>query len=143
MFSASAFAGLGESESSVMRDAEKLGAAAPRPVEHTQNSGPLYTVHTLSKNGLTLREFVDTSGNIFALAWNGNAHPDLSQLLGTYLSDYKVALQNSAPTPGQRRFGVLQGQKVTVERSGLMGKSRGRAYVRSLIPAGVSLDEIQ
>ena len=60
-----AVAGLGEDQSSV----EKLGRFLFG--SHTTESHSLYTVHTISKPGMTIREYADSTGKIFAIVWKG------------------------------------------------------------------------
>ena len=48
-------------------------------------SEPGYSVQEISAaNGVLVREFVSSSGVVFAVSWSGPAMPDLKQTLGTY-----------------------------------------------------------
>ncbi len=102
-----------------------------------------YTIHTTTTEGLTLKEYADNAGLVFALSWQGVAHPDLSSLLGKYLSEYQTSVTRHQSTPGRRRSGIFPAHRVVVEKAGTIGRSRGRAYLPASIPKGVLLNEIQ
>ena len=133
----SAQATLGEPAASVESDRKAL-SAQPR----TPSARGSYTVQEVVSDANTVREYVSSSGVVFAVAWNGLTHPDLTPLLGTYVDDYRQALQKTKRTPGRRSL-TAKGDRVVVEKWGHMRNLQGRAYVPALIPSGVSLDEIK
>ncbi|MHB8908958.1 MAG: DUF2844 domain-containing protein [Syntrophales bacterium] len=130
-------AALGESADSV--DSDQTALAAKR-VSKTVHNG--YTVQELSSDSLTLREYVSPTGIIFAIAWNGLTHPDLTPLLGAYAGEYGTALRHAPRKPG-RRNRRIETDQVVVEKWGHMRNLQGRAYVPALIPPGVNIDEIK
>jgi hypothetical protein len=130
-------AALGESVDSVEMDMKTI--SANNRVTTVQNS---YTIHTINSNSTIVREYVSPSGVVFGIAWNGMIHPDLTTLLGTYFGEYQEALKQSPNTPG-RRFSQLKTATVVVETWGHMRNVQGRAYVPTLIPKGVDVDEIK
>lgn len=130
-------AALGESADSV--DADQTDLAAKR-VSKTVRNG--YTVRELGSDSVILREYIAPSGIIFAIAWNGLIHPDLTPLLGAYADEYRNALRHAQREPGIRRRKIETGQ-VIVEKWGHMRNLQGRAYVPALIPPGVNIDEIK
>jgi hypothetical protein len=101
-----------------------------------------YTVHEIRSESTTVREYVTPSGIVFAIAWNGRTHPDLTSLLGSYAGEYKDALQRTLREPG-RRSRTVKTDRVVVEKWGHMRNLQGRAYAPALIPPGVSIDEIK
>jgi hypothetical protein len=129
---------LGEKDDSVEAD-RKVFVAARRASVPRQS----YTVHEIASEGITIREYAAPDGTVYGLAWNGLVHPDLSSIMGSYFADFKNASQRAIKVRGRRPMSVVQGSKVIVEKSGHMRGSRGRAYVPSLVPAGVNTDEIQ
>lgn len=131
-------AGLGEDQSSVERDKARFLFDT-----HTTESHSHYNVHTLSKSGMTIREYADLKGKIFAIAWKGHAHPDLTALLGPYLKEFRNISQTQNRNSSSRRFGYFNGKFLTAERSGILRASRGRAYIVSLFPQDVTLGEIK
>lgn len=130
-------AALGEPAASVAVDRKALSA--------TQRAATIrkgYTVQELVTGGNTVREYIAPSGIVFAVAWNGISHPDLTPLLGTYVTEYKQALRQAPRQRGQRRSQV-RAARVIVEKWGHMRNLQGRAYVPALIPEGVSSDDIK
>lgn len=103
-----------------------------------------FTVHEIqAASGVTVREYVAPSGQVFAVVWQGPWLPDLRQLLGKYFDRY---------VEGQRVQNVsLMGRRpLQIEQPGLVVQSgghprsfEGRAYVPELLPAGVGLDAIR
>ena len=96
----------------------------------------------LTSDANTIREFVDNQGVIFAIAWQGLDPPDLSVILGSYYSGYQAA-DKATPKKHGRRNRSVKRENLIVETWGAMRTLHGRAYDPSLIPAGVSLNEIK
>lgn len=136
-FTSRAEAALGERATPVSA-ARKASAASQTTI--AASSG--YTVQEIKTGATNVREYITPSGIVFAVAWSGVSHPDLTPILGSYLSEYKQALRQTPRQRGQRRFRA-QSERVVVEKWGHMRKLQGRAYVPALIPAGVCIDEIK
>jgi hypothetical protein len=113
--------------------------SAQRGAATAQNG---YTVQEIRYGGTAVREYVSPSGIVFAVAWNGIRHPDLTALLGSYAGQYQKALQNSPRRPGVRHLSV-KADGVVVEKWGHVRNLQGRAYAPDLIPPGVTVDEIK
>lgn len=101
-----------------------------------------YTVHEISSDSTSIREYVSQTGMVFGVAWNGLIHPDLTPLLGSYAGEYQEMLLQTSRVHG-RRYLRVKAQHVVVEKWGHMRNLRGRAYVPGLIPAGVNIDDIK
>lgn len=129
---------LGESVDSVTMDQKALSAS--RGATTVVPTG--YTVREVKSDATAVREYVSSSGLVFGIAWQGRTHPDLTPLLGSYAGEYQEALSKTPRQRGRRRLQVKT-DRVVVEKWGHMRKLQGRAYVPSLIPSGVSLDEIK
>jgi len=132
-----AWATLGESVDSVESDRKVYSA-----VSHGTQSRNGYAVQDFTTDGNVVREYISLSGVVFAIAWNGLSHPDLTSLLGTYLQEFQQALRNTSRQRGRRHMQV-KANTVIVEKWGHMRNLQGRAYIPSLIPSGVSLNEIK
>jgi Protein of unknown function (DUF2844) len=140
LFPGLAIATLGESAQSIVADHRVLGgqvqAFGPQP-----SSPNSYIVEQISTPaGVTVNEYVSSSGTVFAVSWRGPRPPDLPQLLGPYFTQYQTA---AAASHRQRRHLVLKTQGLVVETGGHMRDIRGRAYIPSLLPPNVSTEEIQ
>ena len=102
-----------------------------------------YSIHTLqTENGLSVREYVSSAGKVFAVAWSGPNMPDLSQLLGNYFPSFSSAMADRRAR-GIRGPVQLQQDDLIVESNGHMRSYFGRAYVPSLLPPQVTIEEIQ
>lgn len=132
-----ALATLGGRPESVTNDERNLKATA-----HTVKTVGSYTVHELPGSINTVKEYVSSDGVVFAVTWRGMKAPDLSQLLGTYYSEYRAQKDSMPHQPGR--------QPVTIKTSNIVmipgGHGRdlyGLAYVPALIPSGVNTSEVQ
>ena len=135
--SGSALATLGGPVDSVESDRTALAA-----VRHSETPGTAFTVHEFAYNGTTVREYVSPQGLVFAIAWNGNRSPDLTTLLGSYANEYENARQNTPHQPGVRHSSIAS-DNVVVQTWGQLHNLQGRAYAPSLVPTGVTIDEIK
>lgn len=103
-----------------------------------------YTVYEFDMGGTFIREFISNStGIVFAIAWEGLVHPDLTGLLGTYANEFTEGLKQTPPIPGNRFQHTVSTENMVVNKWGLMNNLHGRAYLPSLIPTGVLLNEIK
>jgi len=137
-FSNSALAVLGEDSSRVEQDRASMSAKSLTKTVKTN-----FNVHEILNDGVRIREYEDSKGKIFAITWQAVTHPDLSNLLGKYLGEYQNAVINKPKQKGQRRFGSFKSNNLIVEKSGVLGKSRGRAYLPAALPKGVDINEIE
>lgn len=135
LFSPYAFGGLGETEDTCNRDLS--------PNHKTVQVGN-YRVHTITgETGSTLREYATGGGVVFAVAWDGGLrHPDLENFLGKHLGEYKNHISEFKHQSG-RRMTHVQTENVVFNIGGHMGHVHGNAYVPSLLPAGVTANDIK
>ncbi|MBC7416318.1 MAG: DUF2844 domain-containing protein [Herminiimonas sp.] len=130
-----AHATLGGAAESVERDRVQIKA-----VTRVQ-AGPGYTVHAMTApSGTAIREYAGSDGKVFAVTWSGPAMPNLRQLLGNYFSTYTT-------DPAAKRSGHAHRQldrpELVVHSRGRQRSFSGKAYVPSMIPTGVAIDELQ
>lgn len=136
------FAELGGSEQSVGVDQARFRATRTMVTERGN-----YRFHEMSRaDGMVIRHYVNPQGTVFGVSWSGPMIPDLSQLLGAHLSEFKSAQAESKSAQGknvrQRSASVNTGELV-VESSGHMRAFFGRAYLNSQLPAGVTAEIVQ
>ena len=130
-----AHATLGEDATTVENDRIKLKAQ----VRTTAVAG--YTVHEIdSPTGTTVREYINDSNKVFAVAWTGPLLPDFEQTLGKYFPEYIA--HASSPRVGRRHL-TIEGTDFVVHSNGHMRAFYGTAYVPSLLPANFSVQDIQ
>ncbi len=133
---ARASAGLGEGAGSVAEDRTALEAEVREPEAH-----PRYRIERMSSPANEVREFVSPEGVVFAIAWDGVSHPDLSRLLARYApEDLQAAAKRGAAGRRHRR---IRTDGLVVETWGHMRSLHGRAWAPALVPAGVSTDAIR
>jgi hypothetical protein len=137
LFAQQAYATLGESADSIAADKKALSAE-----QSSVGASSKYTVYKIQSSANTVREYVSPSGIVFGIAWNGLTYPDLMPLLGSHASEYQKALSNAKRQPG-RRFIKIKSDNIVVEKWGHMRNLQGRTYAPSLIPQGVSVNEIK
>ena len=136
-FTGTARATLGEPASSL-----ESNRAALKAVHKSTTTHGVYTIHEDTSDGTRIRQYISSSGVVFAVAWNGVSHPDLASLLGNYNDDYRQVLRSTPRKPGKRHV-QLRGSRVVVEKWGHMRNLQGRAYAPSLLPSAVNIDEIR
>jgi hypothetical protein len=134
------YAALGEPEASIEIDQKKLSGVRKDSVKKAS-----YKVTSIEISGTNIRQYVSADGIVFAVAWDGLTHPNLTTLLGNYSNEYQKVLkqQRNYKKYGRRARQSVKANNVTVEKWGHMRNLQGRAFVPSLIPAGVSADEIK
>ena len=81
-------ASLGGIEGTVQQDQANFQGSQTNFYRH-----PNYRVHEITQDRLSIREYVSLDGKVFAVAWKGPAHPDLSSILGDHFQDYKKAME--------------------------------------------------
>jgi hypothetical protein len=132
-----ALAALGGDAASVDADVAKMKAQA----RATPTNG--YTISEITlPSGTVLREYVSAENKVFAVTWHGMTPPNLQQTLGTYYATVKAAAAATPHSGGHNHFSLKQDDLV-VNSGGHMRAWHGIAYVPSLLPPNLSLDEIK
>lgn len=101
-----------------------------------------YSIQEIESGGVTLKEYVTADGVVFAVTWRGLSNPNLSQLLGTYYSDYRA---EKARVPRQKgmRLENIRTSQVVVKRAGHMRDLQGQAYDVRLFPEGFTTGDLK
>ena len=137
-------AGLDGNRTQIAADAQKLGlVAGPVTNENGYSTVTLTLPATspLSMNGrktLTVREFFDTQGTIFAVAWEGSLPPDLSVLLGDKIT--RVPQKNLSPYRHQL---LVQTPDLKLRVIGTARFRAGNAWIPARLPPGFRTDQIR
>ncbi len=136
---APAKAGLGATAASV--EADRISMKGQ--VSTRSEAG--YSVQEITAaSGTVVREYVSSSGVVFAVSWYGPAMPNLQQTLGTYFTQYQAAVQ--ARAQGMRHFGhnrlQIRTPSLVVHAGGHMHQYFGVAYVPALMPPNTSLSDL-
>ncbi len=131
------YAGLGDRAETIKNDERALRASRINADVFQK-----YSVQEMVSDSTHIKEYISNDGIIFALTWKGLDHPDLSVLLGKYAKGYEKSLKEKKREKGKRHQKVAK-EDLVVQKWGHMRNLQGRAYDPSLIPAGVSIDEIK
>ena len=125
-----AHATLGGDVASVAANQERLGGV--RHVEMLA-TGERHEIELPS--GIVVREYVSPSGAVYAITWRGPRMPDLRELLGPYFAE----LSSRDARGGNHRM-ILTRADLVVRSTGHRNSFTGRAWVPSLVPAGLNID---
>lgn len=117
-----------------------------RAVLHAQlrtTSTSPYNEHEITiAPGTLVHEYTTPQGIVFAVTWQSPLPPNLHQLLGGYYTQYQRAVAAQSRPGMHRQVNVAQTDLV-VQSTGRMRAFRGKAYVPSLVPAGVTVGDLQ
>ena len=101
-----------------------------------------YQVIETKVDATTVREYVNADGFVFAIAWNGLSHPDLSLYLGKYFSEYDSLVKDSARPAGRAPM-TIKTSSLVLTKKGHMRDVRGSAYDPDLLPLDFDLGELK
>ena len=135
----SAFAALGGSATTVDADRVHMQGALMRIVQ----TGPFALHEIRSSSGTMIREYVSSSGTVFAVAWDGPWLPDLRQVLGEHFDRYQAAMRARQSARTGRGAVAINDGGLVVQMSGHPRAFTGRAYVPALMPAGVQPESLR
>ena len=99
-----------------------------------------YSVHEIqTPSGTVIHEYVSAAGQVFAVSWRGPGLPDLSQMLGSYYTEFAQAA--SQPHYNHHHLSVRT-PNVVVESGGHARVFVGRAWAPALLPQNFSPKDI-
>lgn len=124
------WAALGQSVDSVRSDQARLHGDLLSMAQQG------YTVQQIkSADGTTIKEYVSTSGIVFAISWEAPMLPKLADLLGSYFPEFQQASSGDVHRRGPL---VMRLGDLVVESGGHMRAFRGRAYLPGMIPENLT-----
>jgi hypothetical protein len=136
-------AALGDTVASIDLDTARLGEARRVVVASASISAGVRThVITLS-DGSVIKEFVGSDDRVFAITWNTRFKPRLDGLLGQFASTYATAAGRAARSPGIRHGLAVNEGDLVVNATAHLNAHTGIAYLHSLVPADVRIDELR
>ena len=83
-------------------------------------------------DGQIVRQYLDATGLVIAVGWEGPVLPDFERLLGPYFQAYIVAVRQ------QKRGVSIKTLDLVIESGGMMRSFVGRAYLPAKIPANLA-----
>ena len=136
---APASAALGGTVASVDADRVHTEGALMRIVKNDS-----YALHEIrAASGTLIREFVNSSGTVFAVAWEGAWMPDLRQVLGDHFDEYEAAMRARQGARRARGAVVIDQPGLFVQISGHARAFTGRAYLPGQLPPGIRIETIR
>ncbi len=135
-----AFASLGGDLSSVESDRMKIApSSTTSAVQHDSCSVQEIT----EASGTVVREYLTPAGRVFGVAWQGPFTPDMHQILGAYFDRYSSAANEArSGYLGHRPLDIRE-PNLVVQSAGHMRAFSGRAYDPTLLPEGVSPNDVR
>jgi len=120
------------------------GDQAIMSASRSATQGSQYTVHTKTlPRGTVVREYVSSSGTVFAVTWRGPAMPNLTQLLGTYTTQATEGMKAFRQTHGGNGPGLVSASNFVMQSGGHMGGYIGRAWLPTAVPTGTSIKDLK
>ena len=102
-----------------------------------------YDQHDITTpSGTVVHEYLSRAGKVFAVSWHGPMPPDLRQLFGSYFEPFQSATAAQSRPGMHRQVSVAQPDFV-VHAVALLRTFQGKAYVPSLVPAGVAVADLK
>ena len=135
LWAGAARAALGSDAASVLADGASMHAGV-----QSEMWRQFEVLEISAAAGLSVREYLNKDGIVFAVSWNGPVPPDLERLLGTNYSTYAAALA-AVVNPGIHRSLRLESSGLIVELGGHLRAYSGRACLAALLPPGVTATE--
>jgi len=103
-----------------------------------------YALHEIkSAAGTVVREYVSPDGQVFGVAWQGPAIPNLQQILGSYFQTFSDAAQAQRVAHRGRGALYIQQPGLVVESTGHARTFSGKAYDPGKLPQGVTANDIR
>jgi hypothetical protein len=132
LLSRAAWGGLGGDLASLQADQQAWHAT----VTQTAVAGATMYSQQLP-DGQIVRQYLDATGLVFAVGWEGPVLPDFERLLGPYFQAYMVAVRQ------QKRGVSIQTQDLVIESGGMMRSFVGRSYLPAKLPATLTTRDIR
>lgn len=118
-----------------------LGYAPIARIASIQTS--LYKINeTVLETGTTVREFASANGVVFAVAWRGPVLPDLNELFGNYFKSFRVESERIRASGRRASTLNVDFEGLLVQSSGRMRDFFGYAFVPTLVPQGVVINDL-
>jgi hypothetical protein len=135
---APAAASLGGDGSTVDRDRVQMRGSLVRIMR-----ADTHVMHEMrTPSGVLVREYVSSTGTVFAVSWQGAWTPDLQQVLGTYYARYVQRAQEIQRTRRSRGPVSVQDNDFVIQVSGHQRSFSGVAYLPGRLPAGFNFQSV-
>lgn len=107
----------------------------------TPNNGTV-RFQTSQDDVVTIKEFLDASGTVYAVRWEGPRPPDLNVLLGRYFPEYSVAVVTTRTRMARRRL-MADSSNLHISQFGRPGQLFGIVYLKNRLPDGINPEDLK
>ena len=118
-------------------------ADATAPVLHQAANSAVQWQESTDANQIRVRQYVSSSGQVYAVSWDGPAMPDVAVLLGTWFDRYRQEASVALPTASGLHSSRVSSSDLMVETAVRLRDFSGRAWLPSALPAGVAAADIE
>jgi len=105
-------------------------------------SGSQMRAQTTNTTDFTIKEFIDSTGIVYAVRWDGAMLPDINALLGEYFPEYKIAIATT-PYRVPRRHLKADSGNLSIRQFGHPGALSGLIYLKNRLPANVQPEDLK
>jgi hypothetical protein len=91
---------------------------------------------------VSIKEFVDQTGLVYAIRWEGPRPPDLPTLLGQYFPEYQVAIVSTPFRVPHRRL-MATSNNLHISQFGHPGALFGIVYLKNKLPADIRPEDLK
>ena len=121
-----------------------MARSTARPAARGQRRfqrGVEYSVHqVIEPSGLTIAEYADTMGVVFAVSWSGSFRPNLRRLMGAHYEPYVAAARGRRAQRGGVSRIELPGLVVVI--GGNQRASFGKLYLTGSFPGPLRPEDL-
>ena len=118
-------------------------ADATAPVLHQAANSAVQWQQSTDANQIRVRQYVSSSGQVYAVSWDGPAMPDIAVLLGTWFDRYRQEASAALPNASGLHSSRVSSSDLMVETAVRLRDFSGRAWLPSALPAGVAAADIE
>jgi hypothetical protein len=118
-------------------------ADATAPVLHQAANSAVQWQESTDANQIRVRQYVSSSGQVYAVSWDGPAMPDVAVLLGTWFDRYRQEASAALPNASGLHSSRVSSSDLMVETAVRLRDFSGRAWLPSALPAGVAAADIE
>ena len=116
---------------------------ATAPVLHQAANSAVQWQESTDANQIRVRQYVSSSGQVYAVSWDGPAMPDVAVLLGTWFDRYRQEASVALPNATGLHSSRVSSSDLMVETAVRLRDFSGRAWLPSALPAGVAAADIE
>jgi len=118
-------------------------ADATAPALHQAVNSTVRWQESTDANQIRVRQYVSSSGQVYAVSWDCPAMPDVAVLLGTSFDRYSQEASSALPNANGLHSSRVSSSDLMVETALRLRDFSGRAWLPSALPTGVTAADIE